>query len=86
MLGRELSCTCMLALYIVQRRKDSRLGDILCTCEGEQLRSALPRSSSGLEEDSIPQDTPTEGNPAYQPSVSSLPMLHSTFSDCSLQL
>ncbi|KAL0049768.1 hypothetical protein WJX82_009626 [Trebouxia sp. C0006] len=37
---------------------------------GEQLRSALPRSSSGFEDDPNPKDLPTDTDPAEQPSVS----------------
>ncbi len=40
-----------------------------CASAGEQLRSALPRSSSGFEEDPTPQDPPTDAPPADQPSV-----------------
>ena len=45
--------------------------ELLYVYEGEQLRSALPRSSSGFEDDPDPKDLLTDTDPAEQPSVCS---------------
>ena len=74
------SCSDLLGAHqtIASNQHAAKCMDIeVLTCQtqqafsaGEQLRSALPRSSSGMEESPLPQDSSAEAEPADQPSVS----------------